>query len=272
MRFEQQLDAGTITRDQALEQSLVDADPQFQVSPRLGLAYQVTSNGLIHFAYGHFFQIPPLGNLYTNPDFLILPGVVSSQIVGNANLQAQQTVSYELGYRELISENIAGELTLYYRDIYDLLGTEVLETRNAQRYARWTNVDYGNVKGAIASLDVRAGKFNATFDYTFQVAEGNASDPAAAFVAAQGGDTPNLEALRLDWDQRHTVATTVNYSTKALSASIIGRFGSGNPFDYSPPAAAGTSHPDLYREQRAAANQLQHGLQRQLQPGLVFQS
>ncbi len=228
-----------LSREEQLKRALKKADVQSQLSPRLGLAYQVTSNGIIHFSYGHFFQIPALQNLYTNPNFRILPGTVSQLILGNADLKAQRTVSYELAYSELITEGIAAEVTVYYRDIYDLLGIELLSTLNDQRYVRWTNVDYGNVKGAIFSLNLSAQNFSANLDYTFQVASGNASDPTAAFTAAQAGKRPNLEAIRLDWDQRHTIVGTINYFTDKFSASLISRFGSGNPFDYTPLPAPG---------------------------------
>ncbi len=228
-----------LSREEQLDRSLEDADVQVQLSPRIGLAYQATTTGIVHFSYGHFFQIPPLENLYSNPNFRILPGVISSSIMGNAGLKAQQTVSYELAYSDILSEGIVGEISVFYRDIYDLLGTEILETLSGQPYARWTNVDYGNVKGAVISAEVRSGSFTSTLDYTYQIAEGNASDPASAFLRAQGGEKPNLEAVRLNWDQRHTIVGTFNYVTPDYGLSLIGRYGSGNPFQYSPLPAPG---------------------------------
>ncbi len=228
-----------LPRDQQLDRALKDAEIQTQLSPRLGLAYQVTQEGIVHFSYGHFFQIPPLTNLYTNPKFQILPGNISSAFIGNADLKAQRTITYELAYSDLVSENIAAEVTVFYRDIYDLLGLEILETDNDQLYARFTNVDYGNVKGAIFSLDLETGNFTATLDYTFQLADGNASDPGQTFVRAQAGQEPNLEAIRLDWDQRHTVVSTVNYNSDTFDGSIIASYGSGDPFDYVPLPAPG---------------------------------
>ena len=35
-----------------------NATAKFQVSPRLGVAFPITDRGVIHFSYGHFFQIP----------------------------------------------------------------------------------------------------------------------------------------------------------------------------------------------------------------------
>jgi outer membrane receptor protein involved in Fe transport len=229
-----------LSRDEALNRTLVDAPVHMQLSPRFGLAYQVTENGLISFSYGHFFQIPPLQFLYGNPKFLVLPGTVSSEIMGNAALKPQRTVSYELSYRELISDGIASEISFYYRDISDLLGTEALETINGQRYTRYANRDYGNVKGVIIALDIRRGNFYADIDYTFQKASGSASDPGATLIAVQAGREPNLNLIRLDWDQQHTIGSSLNYSVPgAYTLSLIARYGSGRPFDYQPLAAPG---------------------------------
>ena len=35
-----------------------NATPKLQISPRLGVAFPITSRGVIHFSFGHFFQIP----------------------------------------------------------------------------------------------------------------------------------------------------------------------------------------------------------------------
>ncbi|MEK6650475.1 MAG: TonB-dependent receptor, partial [Bacteroidota bacterium] len=35
-----------------------DASPEFQVSPRFGLAFPITDRGVLHLSYGHFFQVP----------------------------------------------------------------------------------------------------------------------------------------------------------------------------------------------------------------------
>ena len=48
-----------------------NAKPQQQLSPRLGLSYQVADVAALHFSYGHFFQIPNYGHMYQNPNFEI---------------------------------------------------------------------------------------------------------------------------------------------------------------------------------------------------------
>ncbi|MCK5456728.1 MAG: TonB-dependent receptor, partial [Melioribacteraceae bacterium] len=44
----------------------IQVDPQLQLSPRIGLAYPITDEAVLHFAYGHFFQNPNYNALYYN--------------------------------------------------------------------------------------------------------------------------------------------------------------------------------------------------------------
>jgi hypothetical protein len=63
-------------------------DPKMQVSPRLGIAYPISDAGVIHFSYGHFFQIPQYGQMYAQPDFKINPSG-GYTVFGNADLKAK---------------------------------------------------------------------------------------------------------------------------------------------------------------------------------------
>ena len=48
---------------------IADAEPKHMLSPRLGISFPISAEGIIHFSYGHFYQMPSLRNIYTNPDF-----------------------------------------------------------------------------------------------------------------------------------------------------------------------------------------------------------
>jgi len=155
-----------------------DAEAEYQISPRLGVSFPISDKGAIHFSYGHFFQIPSFENLYTNHNYLIDQTSSLSSMVGNPELKAQKTVKYELGLQQVVFPNVSVDLSVYYSDIRNLLGTEILKTYEGFNFGRYINQDYGNVKGLIVTLDKRyADFFAAKIDYTYQVASGNASDP-----------------------------------------------------------------------------------------------
>jgi outer membrane receptor protein involved in Fe transport len=133
----------------------VDATPKYQFSPRLGVSFPITDQGILRFSYGHFFKIPNFENLYRNPDFIVNPGASLQQITGNPDLEPESTIMYEIGLQQVLFPNFALDLTLYYRDIRNWLGMEIINTYEGFKYARFVNRDYANVYGMILTLDKR---------------------------------------------------------------------------------------------------------------------
>ncbi len=209
------------------------AKSKIQISPRIGVAYPISDRGVLHFSYGHFFQIPPFQFLYSNPEFEVQTGGLNS-IIGNADLEPEQTIAFEFGLQQQITDQIVIDVTGFYKDIKNLLGTEIIRTRQQTRYARYINRDYGNTRGFSISIEKRPINdiVGVTLDYTFMVAEGNASDPDAVFL--DNISVPPIESeiqqVPLDWDQRHTLNGTIFLGQKSWSVGLIGRFGSGQPY------------------------------------------
>lgn len=211
----------------------VKVDPKSQISPRLGLSFPISDQGAIHFSYGHFFQMPTMNYLYQNNEYIIDQSNLNS-VTGNPDLKAQKTIKYELGLQQVIFPNVALDLSVYYSDIRNLLGTEIINTYEGFKYARFTNKDYANVTGVIISLDKRfVDMFSIRVDYTLQIAEGNSSDPMSVFNDNQTNPPVESEkaVVPLDWDQRHTLNLTANIGRPGdWIVGIITSYGSGTPF------------------------------------------
>ncbi|HPG42049.1 MAG TPA: TonB-dependent receptor [bacterium] len=211
-----------------------DATAKFKLSPRLGVSFPVTDRGVIYFSYGHFLQIPHFERLYQNPDFELGSGTGNVGVIGNADLEPEQTVSGEIGLQQQLADDIALSITGYFRDIRSLTGTRAEEIEifgGSARYSKFVNSDFGLVKGIILSLNKRfSGGLSATVDYTLQLAKGSNSDPEAARNALAGGSMPEVQLTSLDWDQKHTVNSTVSYAGKSYGVSLIAQYGSGLPY------------------------------------------
>ncbi|MCK9279475.1 MAG: TonB-dependent receptor [Melioribacteraceae bacterium] len=214
------------------------ASAKYQFSPRIGISYPITDKGAIHISYGHFFQIPAFEFLYRNPNFRIpLTGDFPENIgntIGNADLEAQQTVMYEIGLQQELIENFGINVTAYYKDIRNLLGTEIHIKNEFRKFSKLINRDYGSVKGFTISFEKRfSDGIGASLDYTFQIAKGNASDPNDAFNKAQSNPPveSNKQLVPLNWDRRHSLNFTLTAGTPGdIIASAIGRLGSGLPY------------------------------------------
>jgi len=221
----------------APQSELIPATRKLTLAPRLGVSYPVTAKSSLFFAYGHFYQMAPLGQIYNNAHYDVLANLQASGgrdfgVLGNPDVKPERTVQYQFGYRQEIKEWLGLDLTLFYKDIRDLLGTEIVTTYNNAEYKRLTNADFGNVIGMTIALDQRAaGPVSSTIDYTWQVAKGNSSDPYETAARVDAKEDPRPRQVYLNWDQRHTLNLTVTVSRpESYYVSTVLRYGSGQPY------------------------------------------
>ncbi len=209
------------------------AEAKYQVSPRLGLAYQLGKKAVLHFSYGHFFQMPPMYAMYQNHSFLVAPSDYATTM-GNVRLKAQKTVQYEIGLWQEIIDNMGLEVSLYYRDIYDLLSTKIISTYNQIEYGLYTNKDYGNSRGLEIKFDYTRNPVQIYVNYTLQYTRGNADNPLQNFDRAGRNQDPVTKLIPMSWDQRHTFNATVGYYKKDFGVTATGYYNSGTPYTWTP--------------------------------------
>ncbi len=212
-----------------------DASIKTQLSPRLGIAFPITDKGVIHFSYGHFFQLPRYEYLYTNPEFELGVGSGNQGLFGNADLKPQKTVKGEIGLQQQLGAFTAIDVTVFFEDFRNLTGTqsdEILVYGGAQSYSRYANSDFGFSKGFVVKFSQRfGGGLAVNLDYTFSETKGNASNPADARNAILGGALPETIIAPLDWDQTHTLNISIAYTqSRNWGFSIIGNFFTGQPY------------------------------------------
>ncbi|OGC08813.1 hypothetical protein A2V82_14720 [candidate division KSB1 bacterium RBG_16_48_16] len=221
------------------------ADPKTQLSPRLGLSYQLGDAALLRFSYGHFFQAPPFVNFYRNNSWLISTTNFDTQ-QGNAQLKAERTVQYELGLWQQLAEGMGLEIAVYYRDIYDLLSVAVVRTYNQQIYGLYTNKDYGNVKGLELTYDFELGRIFANLNYTLQFTRGNADTPLTNFNRAGDSADPIPRLIPMQRDQTHTLNASVAYRTRVWGLSATGFYNSNDRYTWAPLSESRLSRVNLF--------------------------
>jgi outer membrane receptor protein involved in Fe transport len=206
------------------------------LAPRLGISYPITATGALYFSYGHFYQMPGLGNLYANSDYSVLSRLQASSstfpLMGNPDIKPEFTAQYEFGLKQEFGRTVGIDMSVFYKDVRDLLGVEFIETYADAQYARFTNVDFGTVYGIRLSYDQRFSEsFSASLNYTYQNATGNSSDPRETFTRAAAGEDPRPRQVSFDWDQRHTLnAALTLVSPLNYAVTAILKYGSGSPY------------------------------------------
>jgi outer membrane receptor protein involved in Fe transport len=230
------------TRTQAsligTQSNLASASDKYQLSPRFGISYPISEKGAFHASYGHFFQMPSYQYMYNEPLYQLNNILLEGRRLGNADLEPEKTIAYEIGLQQDIGFDLGLDVTLYYKDFRNLLGIEQVTTIDQVTYTRYVNRDYGNTKGFSISLTKRSGMITGNLNYTLAYANGSYSDPNTLFTlqtAAQIGGNDETFAERkiqsLDWDQRHTLNGTINvHQPGDWSVSLVGYLNSGQPF------------------------------------------
>ncbi|MBX2818793.1 MAG: TonB-dependent receptor [Rhodothermaceae bacterium] len=216
----------------ALLSNRTDADIRWQVSPRLGIAFPISTNGVIRFSAGLFFQIPPFQRLYLNPEYEVNPASTSNSF-GNAGINPERTLTFEIGLQQGITEALGVEVTMFSKDVRNLVGQQVnrdVETTNFS--VRLINRDVGTIRGATLSVFQRPiGILSWDLDYTLQFAEGTSSDPNEAFLRFSAGLEEVLGLVRLNWDRRHVLTNSISVvPQEGLSIALINRFQTGTPY------------------------------------------
>jgi outer membrane receptor protein involved in Fe transport len=217
------------------------ADPKptstkLALAPRLGVSFPILERSSMFFSYGHFYQMPGLGQLFSNADYTVLKELQvgsedSKGVLGNPDLKPEFTVQYEFGFKSALNKALGLDLSLFYKDIRSLLGVEFVQTYTAARYARFTNIDFGNVEGFTLAFDYRGANLSASLDYTFQMATGNSSDPKETFNRVAAGGDPRPRQIAFNWDQRHTLNGTLTFfQANNFNVTAIAKMGSGQPY------------------------------------------
>ena len=180
--------------------SVITVKPRSQLSPRIGIAHPISDRTKLHFAYGHFFQNPEYQYLFENKQYDLN---VREPLFGQADLDAERTIAYEVGISHQFSDRIAIDLTAYYKDITGLIGTRYYFPYVDGRYTGYTlyvNEDYANVKGFEINIDVRPDRyFSGGLTYTYSVSKGSASSETEQYPGTQ----ESTQLYYLDFDKTH---------------------------------------------------------------------
>jgi outer membrane receptor protein involved in Fe transport len=140
--------------------------PQWQVSPRLGIAHPISENAKLFFNYGHFKQIPQYESMFRLQRNA--SGAISSY--GNPNIILAKTISYELGVDYSISESFLIQVAGFYHDITDQQDFTTYRSASGINYTLSTSNNYQDTRGFELTLRKSGGGWWYGFaNYTYQV-------------------------------------------------------------------------------------------------------
>lgn len=124
-----------------------EAAPSFhRLSPRIGVSYPITDGSVLHFNYGHFYQMPPLDRQfefgYFRPVYIVEAQAAEDALAAQEGrdprhipstsgdpervvvrsfeaLKPEKTISFEVGIAQQLGELAVLNVTGFYKDVFD---------------------------------------------------------------------------------------------------------------------------------------------------------
>jgi outer membrane receptor for ferrienterochelin and colicin len=191
------------------------------ISPRLGFSFPITDRAVFHAHYGTYLQMPPLQTVLISKTFAdyMVGDAPSATIIPNPDLKPERTTSYEVGFRQSISDIAALGFTGFYKEIKDLIQTKnvgsVADPAYPNSYITYQNSDFGTVKGVDVIFELRrTHNIMFTLNYTLSYANGTGSDPSTQFRLTWLNTADPKIIAPLDYDRRHSGSLNIDYRTQ----------------------------------------------------------
>ncbi|MBK9098343.1 MAG: carboxypeptidase-like regulatory domain-containing protein [bacterium] len=221
-------------------------DVEIKFSPRIGIGFPVTEATVFHAQYGTFFQTPELNDMYSGPFDWNQYITMSPQNGFNGGLVSEETTQYEVGFRQLLGQNSALNITAFYKNTKSLVNVQLSQYQRTEggeiiNAIGPQNADFGTIKGFALSFDVtRLSYFSASLQYTLSFADGTGSSTNSSQTAVFRNldNLPPKVIAPLAFDQRHTAIAILDFYIpegeagmwELLNVNAIFSFNSGRPY------------------------------------------
>jgi len=185
--------------------------PETVFMPRIAFSFPISDEAQFFAHYDVLTQRPPSSNRIEPLDYLYMEDNVGA-LLNNPDLKPEKTIDYELGFAKKLTLSSALKVSLFYKELRDMIQvTNVLGAYPAT-YMMYQNIDFGTIKGFSTSYDLRrTGRVQMTTNYTLQFADGTGSSSSSGYSLVNTGQ-PNLRTtIPMNYDQRHALSASVDY-------------------------------------------------------------
>ncbi len=234
--------------------------------PRINVSFPVTENNVLYFNYGHSMRTPHPRFMYAGLD----PVYVNQSFLanlGNPDLDPEVNVSYEIGFKTLITKDIGLTISAYNNNRFDyIVSRRVIvrdQTGRPVEKTMYINQDYAKISGIEVGTNIRATQYLSTYaNISYQVARGKSNSARESSLSiAQTGEVPLTREQYLAWDRPWRINAGVIFAPdsnlrvgkiklQGLRAFLSFNYTSG--FRYTPQAQVGAN--DLGRPEYEVQN------------------
>lgn len=202
--------------------SYIEARDTTMYSLRLGFLHKISGSASLRVNFGRYVQQPSWDYLYKNLNANIARG---NMILGDPGLSAPYTIAYDAGLSRRFGLSSVFDLSLYYKDVYNLIDTTYLQdTTTGLNYTGYKNNRQANIRGLELTYELKPlGKeFSILANYSLQMAKYNANATKIVTGYIYGGvdfgedpllDPKYINTYPLNWDQRHKFALNLGWES-----------------------------------------------------------
>ena len=152
---------------------MLNTKMQTAISPRIGVSFPLSTNTVIHFFYGHFYQRPSWSKMlgfsfinFTEDNATVLDPYAKQTTymdqwqgyLGNPYLSYQRTIQYEIGFDQNIENLFLLKLAGFYKDATDGANSWTWVYAASNQYnvpIMVNNSNYSDVRGIETSINSR---------------------------------------------------------------------------------------------------------------------
>ena len=187
-----------------LNRSFEDYKIRLNPMPRISISFPISDEANFFGSYDILYQRPP-GRNYVSPlDYYFYD---TRTPVNNANLNPEQTINYEVGFQQKLTNSSAIKINAYYKELRDMIQRRyfLYLPNPVNQNLSFDNIDFGTVKGFTFAYDLRrTGNFSLQANYTLQFADGTGSDDRSQEAILRPGSGNLRYLLPLSYDERHS--------------------------------------------------------------------
>lgn len=224
-----------------------DYEPQAQIMPRIAFSFPISDVANFFANYDVLTQRPRTA-VYANPINYYLQHLGKQfQTIASPDIKPEKTINYQFGFKQKLGQSSAVTLTAFYRELKDNFQIVAINTAFPTSYTTYENRDFGTIKGFTFQYDLRrTNNISINAAYTLQYALGTGSNINSSANVSTGEFDPIRVPIPLDYDQRHTIVTTIDYRfgegtgytgpanmqklLENFGVNFIFRAGSGTPY------------------------------------------
>ena len=195
-----------------------------QLSPRLGVTYDLTPRTRVHAGYARYFTPPPTEKFDTTSVQAFAGTTNALPSDANTAVKSERSNYFDLGVSHQLTPHLTLGLDAYYRDVRHL--QDEGQFGNALLYSAF-NYERGRIYGLEGSANYRNGNFGAYLNLAVSRAQGKGIETGQFNFGADELAYINNHWVNLDHDQRLTASAGVSYRYSGTTYTSDVLFGTG---------------------------------------------